>query len=65
MMADKIVSSLNCRNVDSLNFTAYLAAIKSYMMAKGKREQLKLCFSLFDNDGDGMISPNDMLALNT
>mmetsp|Transcript_5080 Transcript_5080/g.6215 ORF Transcript_5080/g.6215 Transcript_5080/m.6215 type:complete len:259 (-) Transcript_5080:2308-3084(-) len=65
IMADKIVTALNCRGVDPLNFTAYLGAIKSHMMVKGHREQLKFCFNLFDHDGDGLISPNDMIVLST
>ena len=35
------------------------------MMGKGIREQLKFCFQMFDHDGDGFISPNDMLVFNT
>ena len=62
-MADKIVSTLNVRNVDPLNWTQYLQSIKSHMMTKGSRDQLKFCFQLFDHDGDGLISPNDMLVL--
>ena len=63
-MSEKIVTALNCKGVDPLNFTAYLGAFKSNMMIKGHREQLKFCFNLFDQDGDGYISPNDMLIFN-
>lgn len=47
-MSEKIVTALNCKGVDPLNFTAYLGAFKSNMMIKGHREQLKFCFNLFD-----------------
>ena len=64
-MSEKIMSALNFSGTESMNFTEYLGHIKSYMMTKGHKEQLRFCFNLFDQDGNGHICPTDMDIFNT
>ena len=64
-MAKKIVHILNLTGNPEINFTSYLGAIKAHILTKGLREQLKICFNLFDHDGDGTICPDDMNVFNT
>ena len=47
-----------------MNFTEYLGHIRSHMMTKSHREQLRFCFNMFDLDGNGYICPNDMDKFN-
>ena len=64
-MVDKIISALNLKGMDPVNFTSYLSNIKTYMMAKSHREQLRFTFNLFDHDSNGFICPNDIDVFNT
>ena len=63
-MAERIVSGLNFTGTETINFTEYLGHIRSSMMSKGHKEQLRFCFNLFDLDGNGFICPNDMDKFN-
>ena len=64
VMAEKIVDSLNLLGVEHVNFTSYLAGVRSAMV-KSQREVLKFCFNLFDHDANGLICPKDIDVFNT
>ena len=64
-MADKIIAALNLTGQISINFTAYLSAVRTAMMSKSHKEQLRFCFNLLDHDENGHICPNDMDVFNT
>ena len=64
-MSEKIVVALNLAGMNEINYTQYLSSIRSSMMAKGQKEQIKFCFNLFDHDGNGFVCARDLDVLNT
>ena len=64
VIAEKIVDSINVLGAEHVNYTSYLANVRSALV-KSQRDVLKFCFNLFDHDGNGLICPNDIDVFNT
>ena len=64
VMAKKIVAVLNLTGVETINFTQYLSSIRTHIMTKGNKDQLRICFNLMDHDSNGVVCPNDIDVYN-